>query len=326
MATEVEDVDSSSWWRRFLSALLRWWRGSDRQDRDATLLLTYRFLRLGIVAAAVTLGASLAFEIFVNADVCVRNSVSAYFYSPVRTILTGSLMAVGLCLIAIQGDNDVEEVSLNMAGMLAPMVAVIPTSMSTTCDPVESLSAADRSAAIDAMTTATRDGLQNNAVAYFGVLVVALLILAVRLPTWLVRNPERPWAVRLALIAYLIVVSAFGFAAYRTWDNGSSWAHNLSAILMFVFFAIVVAQNASRDNVSRRYRVLCRIVLVAMAATVGVFVLLRRGGVSWDVFFLEATEIALFTAFWIIQTREFWQRDPVTGNLIADPDPAPSPV
>src|SRR4051812_23085950 len=93
---------------------------------------TYRCLRLGIVGMVLLLAVSLVIEI-VNAPGCVQTSISAYYYTPVRNIFVGALVAIGLCLIVIRGCSRWQDFFLNMAGMLAPIVALVPTGFSGRC-------------------------------------------------------------------------------------------------------------------------------------------------------------------------------------------------
>src|SRR3954451_18005677 len=88
---------------------------------------TYLYLRVGLVALAVFLGASLVIELaFGETD--WLGSISAYYYTPVRSVFVGTLCAMGVCLIAIKGrDRPREDLMLNLAGMCAPVVALCPT-------------------------------------------------------------------------------------------------------------------------------------------------------------------------------------------------------
>lgn len=54
-------------------------------------------------------------------------SINAYYYTPVRGMFAGALLGIGVCLVCIRGSTTVEDVLLNAAGMLAPVVALIPT-------------------------------------------------------------------------------------------------------------------------------------------------------------------------------------------------------
>ena len=86
---------------------------------------TYRYLRVGIVALALLLALAVVGEIVVG-DAGLLGSISAYYFTPVRDVFVGVLVALGLGLIVIRG-RGVEDVLLNLAGMLAPVVAFVPT-------------------------------------------------------------------------------------------------------------------------------------------------------------------------------------------------------
>ena len=86
---------------------------------------TYRALRLGMVAAGLLLLVSVVLE-------CLRiggipGSISATFYSPVRSIFVATLLTVGLALVAIKGRPGWENGLLDIAGLLVPLVAFVPT-------------------------------------------------------------------------------------------------------------------------------------------------------------------------------------------------------
>ena len=91
---------------------------------------TYRYLRVAVVAMAVLLGVSVGIEIVFGPRGGILDSISAYYYTPVRGVFVGSLMAVGLGLVAIKGREGWEDIMLNLAGMLAPLVALVPTPIS----------------------------------------------------------------------------------------------------------------------------------------------------------------------------------------------------
>jgi hypothetical protein len=302
--------------------------GVANSDRpDVTLLMTYRFLRCGIVAATAAMVVSVLFEIWQTK--CLRNAISAYFYSPVRTMFTGGLLAIGLCLIVLQGDGDLEEVSLNFAGLFAAMVAVVPTGISTACDarfdglPDPDSDGYDQAynQVAEPIKVVTRDGLQNNLVAYFGVVLVALALLLWR-PHQFARNPASVTLTRLAILSYMVVVAVFAISAYNAWRGENSFAHFLSATLMFVAFGIVALHNGwRRDHVPDWYSTSCKWLLYAMVAGAIIWPVVFKllAGVDWWVFGLEATELSLFTTFWVLQTIVFWKRDIITGREVPMP-------
>lgn len=89
------------------------------------VLRTYRYLRIGMLGAVVLLAASILVE---RSKVdCWQTSISAYYYTPVRAIFVGALMVIGFALIVYKGRTARQDRFLNGAGMLAPVVAVVPT-------------------------------------------------------------------------------------------------------------------------------------------------------------------------------------------------------
>jgi hypothetical protein len=93
--------------------------------KESAAVVTYRYLRLGMVGVVLLLGVSILIERW-QVD-CWQTSVSAYYYTPVRAVFVGGLMAIALALIVIKGSTTWEDATLNAAGMLAPVVAVVPT-------------------------------------------------------------------------------------------------------------------------------------------------------------------------------------------------------
>ncbi len=87
---------------------------------------SYRYLRLAIVVVVLSLVASVVIERWKTS--CWEVSISAYFYTPVHAMFVGALVAIGVCLIAVKGSRDWEDMLLNVAGILAPVVAFVPTS------------------------------------------------------------------------------------------------------------------------------------------------------------------------------------------------------
>ena len=67
---------------------------------------------------------------------CFQTSISAYYYTPVHGVFIGALVAVGTCLICLRGNTDAEDILLNLAGMFAPVVALVPTPGTGSCGSV----------------------------------------------------------------------------------------------------------------------------------------------------------------------------------------------
>jgi hypothetical protein len=100
-------------------------------DLDTTYRWTYRYLRWVMVAALVALFASVLIQSILTG--CWLGSVSAYYYTPARTVFVGGLVAFGASLIAYKGRAPEEDVALNFAGYMAILVAIVPTGESAEC-------------------------------------------------------------------------------------------------------------------------------------------------------------------------------------------------
>ena len=99
---------------------------AEQQDRDLTLD-TYRYLRGGMVVMVVMLAAGV-----IGAAIsshCWQGSISAYYYTSAHSVFIASLCALGVQMIVYRGSSDTEDALLNLAGMLAFIVAFVPTGM-----------------------------------------------------------------------------------------------------------------------------------------------------------------------------------------------------
>ena len=272
-------------------------------------LLTYRYLRLGVVGLTVLLGVSVGLQ--VADDGAVLGSVSAYYYTPVRSIFVGTLVASGLALIVIQGRaRRAEDVLLNLAGLLTPVIAVVPT-------PIPACS--DRRSCVPASYV---DGVDNNVQALLAVAVLSLLVIGWGLRRRALGDPPTRWGLGGA------VVIIGGLGGLYLLDRAAflTTAHYLAAVPFFLLMVAVAGLNAIESSrrmgtarVSVSYRSAYAAVAVAMLVTVTgaglmavVLVLTDPGGTGalggpgpW-LLVVEVVLLALFTAFWALQTQEFW--------------------
>jgi hypothetical protein len=270
---------------------------------DDVAIKTYRYLRIGIVVLVLLLGVSVVLEALKAK--CLQTSISAYFYTPVQGVFVGGLIAIGVCLIVIKGSTPLEDICLNLAGMLAPLVALAPTSdISEFCDTSQrSLLPRDWVAA----------GIDNNVKALlitgFVGLIVAFLIGSVAnkgVKRAMIRAKEEVKAGLWTVLVILVVSTVL----FWKWDAFNTRAHGFAAVLMFVFLAAASALNwrQLRDNHGNKtYRRIYGTISAAMIG-VGVFTFAFLRGWSYYVLALEATEIALFAAFWLNQTAEHWNQ------------------
>jgi hypothetical protein len=281
---------------------------------------SYRYLRLGMVILVVTLGVSIVIE-RAKAS-CWQGSISAYYYTPVHSLFVGALVAIGVTLVAMRGKDSLEDLFFNVAGVFAPIVALVPTSRpSVVC-----------SRAGDELTTRTTALVSNNVPA----LVVAVA-LAIVLAFVIARfRPGRTGKVGLPMPSIVVlVIGAVLLVAGVIWyqsstENFEQYAHGATALAMFVFIWFAVLLNGGwpkplwrrayqligekvpahmPSDREKKFRTWYRAVAGFMfVAGLGV-VLTAPLGIEWEhkVFWLEALEIVPFAIFWTLQTFEAWE-------------------
>lgn len=297
---------------------------------------TYRYLRVAVVAMALLLGVSVGIEIVFGPRGGILDSISAYYYTPVRGVFVGALVAVGLGLVAIKGREGPEDLMLNLAGMLAPVVALVPTPISF---PVAGF-VVERRTVPDALVPA----VENNVASLIVLGVVGLVFARATVEDGPYRSTHlRNMAGAGVLLAGL--TAWFGLAR----ESFLEFGHYAAAVPMFgliVGVAVVNARHTQRGAVTSRlaaatYRRAYGAIALLMGAVIvvaGVVFWLDSAGhrpfPSW-LFWVEVVLLALFAVFWVLQTAENWDEGRLSGpgpagaplpRGAASPDPAsPSP-
>jgi hypothetical protein len=101
-------------------------RSSDMSIESAeTQAKSYRYLRIAMIGLLLALAAAVFYQS--SQQDSFLASVSAYYYTPAQAIFVGALIGLGASMIALQGMNDAEDVFLNLGGMFAIVVAIVPT-------------------------------------------------------------------------------------------------------------------------------------------------------------------------------------------------------
>lgn len=304
---------------------------------DDYVVNSYRYLRLALVVVTVTLGISLVLEIV--AASCFQGSISAYYYTSAHSIFIGVLFVVGVSLVALIGRDGVEDLFFNLAGFLAPVVALVPTAR-----PIDLCGPPERH--LDFSSATTRLLVTNNAwsllLGFLLAFLVALL-LANRTENRAaqLRKVTRANWVGLSLSLAVLIIGLVWFLNWRT--SFDQRAHGTAAVLMFVAIWLAVLVNADFEKLRRvvnlPYRLLKEprpsfppgsrhetfyqpwykriAVVMAVAGIVGGIAV--AVGVRHAVFWLEAAEIAPFACFWALQTAEGWS----SGTTAATATPTP---
>jgi heme A synthase len=280
---------------------------------------TYRYLRMAMVAMIVLLGAAVLIEWAKTDPRCLQTSISAYYYTPVRAIFVGALITIGVCMVVLKGNTETEDILLNVAGILAPAVALVPTPGQGRCHSVPVV-LGDAAA-----------NVSNNMLALFVVGVPCLLLTAF----FIVRDRRRQPAGWTPLYVVGLGVAVLIFGGGLAWfllDRSGfiGHAHYAAAIVMFACIVVVVLVNAEQyrrkhadpRSPANRYSVIA----IAMVV-VPLLMVAWKKLFGWEhaVLGIEAALILLFAAFWVSQTEELWNEG-LRQELPRSPQASPSPL
>jgi hypothetical protein len=305
-------------------------------------LITYRSLRIAMVAAVAMLTASIL-QLWAADHRHFEGSISAYYYTAAHGVFIAAVCALGICLIAYKGHGPTEDVLLDVAGILAFVVAFVPTKGEHILNP-------QLPTQLDASA-----GVTNNIVALLTAIIVGFGLYAAYVAT-VGRIPvqgqnanqnaddevcrrynryaeslgamvePRPWLKSLggfakwALPVVSVMIVVAGVLWFLTDRAGfTEHAHGYSAAAMFGSLTVVVAHYAGyavvgiKTDASRRkyawlYLILAVIMVVTVILAAGAYAEQPAGGVN--VFSYEVALLCAFTAFWLIQTWDLWNRDP----------------
>jgi hypothetical protein len=274
-------------------------------DPALAAIKTYNYLRIALAALVLLLYASVVLEWWA-AGRCLQASISAYYYTPVHAVLIGVLVTMGVCLVALKGNTDGEDALMNLAGMLAPGVAFIPTPDVAQCSSAPLL-APDIPAAVG-----------NNMAALFVTgLVVGVFTVVVARRAGTSAGLSTPDKLGLALSLAVLGGGIVWFLAAR--EAFVAHGHDFSAVPMFLSIVGLVWLNArdvqravaqgtvpsTRSRYVAVYRAISVVMLVALVATVAVDLATSS---AQAVLWIEVVLISLFAVFWLVQTKELWNR------------------
>ena len=274
-------------------------------DPALAAVKTHNYLRIALAALVLLLFASMTVEWWA-AGRCLQPSISAYYYTPVHAVLVGVLVAAGVCLIALKGSTDGEDVLMNLAGMLAPGVAFIPTTGARTCSSAPLLTPDIPAAVANNLPSLILTGL-----------VVGVVAVLIARREGGAAGPSPADRLGLALSLAVLGAGAVWFVAAR--DSFVARGHEAAAIPMFLAVVGVVwlnardVQHAVRQQAAppahRRYVTIYRTIAVSMlAALAGTVAIGLATGSTTLVLWVEVVLIALFAVFWLVQTVELWNR------------------
>ncbi|OMC30541.1 diphosphate--fructose-6-phosphate 1-phosphotransferase [Mycobacterium sp. GA-1841] len=283
-------------------------------NHPSDTMVTYRYVRVGLVALVVFLLCSLGLT---WAHSCPQGSISAFFYTRTHAVFLAALCAIGICLIAYKGSRIGEDALLNFAGFMAFIVALVPTGPVELCQPwLPSVS--------------DPYGAVANNIASLFVAVAAGTAMYLALQRW--RRPQQPpvasapscaeaatlWktiatallTVEKRLPAALLVIAIAG-APLLLWDWFAEHAHVIAAVAMFLAITLVAVYHAcyARAAVRRHLARFYATIAALMLATVVAALVLLTVGWPFGVIAVELTLTVLFAVFWAVQTWDVWDAE-----------------
>lgn len=307
-------------------------------------VLTYRYLRITMLAVLVMLGISV---IWYALDAkCGLDSVSAYYYTPVRNVFVGALVAFGAALIAYHGPTREEEALLNLAGSMAIVIAFVPTvpASCTTPGVEETTSAADVAASAGGVDPATvvkivDVSVTNNVGSLIGAALVAFVLAAV---LTFVRKRESatveanslesgaaeptdvetgqnffarlmdmvatwwPKYGRTPLVGLCAAVPLAGVIAFVKWPEWfADKAHGIAAVVLVAALILYMIVNATLVRHSRVYKWFYAILATTLLGLlVALLAVAAIVGLNRSIFYLEFVILGVFAIYWMVQSIE----------------------
>jgi hypothetical protein len=255
-----------------------------------------------MVALVVGLAAALLFEWSAGHHTCFQASISAYYYTPVRPFFLSALVAIGVCLICLRGNSDPEDVLLNVAGVAAALVGLVPTPRIGTCMSVPV-------GVHDGVRDVIAGNVANNIFALLVAGAAGLFVFAVVVGWRAVTR--RVWPPRTTVVGFAVAVVAEVAAALVFYRARTFWlahAHTAAALTLFGCIFVVVSLNAAAHWNGRRW---LRNTYVAIASGMALALVVVGAvalAVTWQhaTLVVEGVFITLFAVFWSVQTHELW--------------------
>lgn len=289
---------------------------------------SYLYLRVSLVGvvAAILLAIVFTPDEYKTGDPILR-SISHYYYTPARIVFTGALCAAALALLVISGKG-VQSYLLDLAALLAPLIAIIPTPTLKS----EVGAAADLQACVAGWPT-NKDCIPEDQLGYVAVginvwFVGAAAVLAFALVLGLIRHRRtRDWGSRwywIVLGAGIVTLIIYVVLWWSPWSEIEhqglqQFGHIIAAGTFFVIIMVVAVLEAwrqwadeprteeapppffTRKTYARWYGFIALVLLLDILAAILILLLGPPG--NW-VFLIEIIGLLAFAVFWAFQTAE----------------------
>jgi len=296
---------------------------------ERNVVYTYRYLRAAMIALLLMLVFSVGYQWWAEtARTCWLGSISAYYYTPARTIFVGSLCALGACLIAYKGHSSEEDVLLNFSGFMAFVVAMVPTVPDNLCGPNA------YSQTLPEIALAVRNNIWS---------LIVVTIVAAAIGIWLRRRSsaaDRGNPSNLTIVVWLAcgaVLTAEMILFLLLRPRFIEISHGVAAVTMVAGIIAVMVSSAFRADDRHKalgedgpdaltvqksakfykniYLLIAAALVITLVGSVGVALLTNFDHL---ILWVELVVIVLFGAYWCVQTRELWNlRDSAATSSVS---------
>jgi hypothetical protein len=273
---------------------------------------TYRYLRGAMAGLLLALLLSVVLQWWLGTDrSCWLGSISAYYFTPARTVVVGTLSALGIALIAYEGHSPEENVLLDFSGFMALLVAAVPTVPDTRCGPSPFDETTDEIAAGIGVSVPT-------------LVVVALVALAVVATTRLrsmgdgstsraaTRTVVLAVGCTAVVVLELVLVTVLRGELVAVAHGVAATTMVTGAIAVMVCSALRVDERHGADPSELATAAAYRRTYLTLALSLGVLLALTVvlhltvSGFGLTVLVAEVVILVLFGAYWVVQTIELW--------------------
>jgi hypothetical protein len=289
---------------------------------------SYRYLRIVMVGLLLALAAAVFYQRIQQGS--FLGSVSGYYYTPAQAVFVGALIGLGVSMIALRGMNEAEDAFLNLGGIFAIVVAIVPTGRGS--DYQAAVQACQKSGVplltqrasnpdcptVRALENAARANVANNMAALLitgGLTLVLAGVILFKGRTTKSGSQGRRWVLAEFSVAALLWLGALiALTASVDWIRGN--AHYIAAGSLAICILLVAGANAHRRKEKpsngvvpkadvlkspQAYPYTWTAVTMLIAAVV-VIVLWQTNVIS--LFWVEIAVGLLFVLFWTAQTIE----------------------
>ena len=294
-------------------------------ESAGTQAKSYRYLRIAMVGLLIALAAAVFYQSSQQGSFLA--SVSAYYYTPAQAVFVGALIGLGASMIALQGLTDAEDQFLNLGGIFAIVVAIVPTGRGVDFESAVracresggTLLTHQASTNLDcpgvlALQDATRANVENNMAALLIVGGLTLILTAVILLKGKAAKhgtKGRWWVIGgFSAGVVLWLLGLIALAVSVDWLAGHG--HYIAAGGLLLSILLVAGANAHRrqqrptvryalkGDVLKSPRAYTWIAVAMLVVSGALIVLWLTNAIS--LFWVEILVAFLFVLFWIVQT------------------------